>query len=236
MDEALTVEGPFSLRNGLARLSFGPSMKPTSAPEKKTKVHLSRDWNVSAIGNYTPKDLENGPVYGRFFGATTSTLEGNAETNAFGSTTKELHAAASETRSAKEGDSLPGVRETKVTGRLEQSAGQEDAKGQEPRGPKNAVVDSRREPRGIEPRGTDQSVQTNGRDGESDQIVKADSAAESSGQDSTSRPSPEEVAQMEATYVSPYSLRRAFSRKDVTPKKKEIPPGASDIARSEGNW
>lgn len=224
MDGALTVEGPFSLRNGLARLSLGPSMKSISAPEKNTKVQLSRDWNVSGIGNYTPKDLKKDPVFGRFPGAKTSTLEGNAETKAFGSTTKELNAAVSETESAKEGDSLPGVRERKVTGRLEQSAGQEDANGQEPRGPKNAVVDSRREPRGIDPRGTDQSVQTNGRDGESDQIVKADSAAESSGQDSTSRPSPEEVAQMEASYVSPYSLRRAFSRKDVTPKKKEIPP------------
>ncbi|KAF6224581.1 hypothetical protein HO173_013021 [Letharia columbiana] len=202
MDEALTVEGPFSLRNGLARLSLGPSMKPTPAPEKKeTKVQLSRDWNVSGIGKYTPKDLEKGPLFGRFSGAKTSTLEGNAETNAFGPMTKELHAAVSETGSAKEGDSLPGVRETKVTGRLEQSAGQEDAKGQEPRGAKNAVVDSRREPRGIEPRGTDQSVQTNGRDGESDQIVKADSAAESSGQDGTSRPSPEEVSQMEGTYT-----------------------------------
>lgn len=79
---------------------------------------------MSGIGNYTPKDLEKGPVFGRFSGAKTSTLEGNAETNAFGSTTKELHAAVSETGSAKEGDSLPWVRETKVTGRLEQSTSQ----------------------------------------------------------------------------------------------------------------
>lgn len=69
--ETLPVEGPHSLMELLAQLSLGPSSLSVDGSGKKVKQPLSGDWNVSGLYNYTPNDLDRGPIFGRFLDSTT---------------------------------------------------------------------------------------------------------------------------------------------------------------------
>lgn len=219
MKKPVTVEEIFDLTIVIAQMSIEPSMDSLCESKKKIKVQLSGDWNVSGLCNYTPDDLEKGPIFGRF-------LDVDSETNGFGFTVKSQQAADSDAGTAIEAGYQSEIRQREVIGRQERPG------GQDPRGTDSAVASSGQTHRGHESRGTDAAFQTNGQKGEGHESGKADSDTQSSDQDDRSHepPEPDPAApsdgqsspQTEETYTSPYSLRGAFSNENATPKKKFI--------------
>ena len=89
MKKPITVEEIFDLTIGIAQMSIEPSMGSFCEPKQEIKVQLSGDWNVSGLCNYTPDDLEKGPIFGRF-------LDVDSETNGFAFTVKNQQAADSQ--------------------------------------------------------------------------------------------------------------------------------------------
>ena len=53
---------------GIRDLSLGPSIDAAGRDTNESKVQLSGYWNVSGLGQYSPKDLDTDPIFGRFLG------------------------------------------------------------------------------------------------------------------------------------------------------------------------
>ncbi|CAF9938609.1 MAG: hypothetical protein ALECFALPRED_007747 [Alectoria fallacina] len=219
MKRPVTVEDIFNLTNGIAQMSIEPSMDLLCMSKKKIKVQLSGDWNVSGLCNYTPDDLEKGPIFGRF-------LDVDSETNGFGLTVKRQQAADADAGTANEAGFQSEIKQREVTDRQERTGSQDQ------RGTDSAVAGSGQEHRSHRSCGTDAAVQTNGQRGEGHESGKTNSDTESSDQDEgfyrppktdPAHPSDGQSSpQTEETYTSPYSLRGAFSNENATPRKKFI--------------
>ena len=57
-----------NLINGIRDLSLGSSVDEAGRHSEESKVQLSGDWNVSGLGQYSPKDVDRGPIFERFLG------------------------------------------------------------------------------------------------------------------------------------------------------------------------
>ncbi|KAM0798761.1 hypothetical protein BDR22DRAFT_974177 [Usnea florida] len=57
-----------NLIHGIRDLSLGPSVDAAGRNPNGSRVQLSGDWNVSGLGQYSPKDLNKDPIFGRFLG------------------------------------------------------------------------------------------------------------------------------------------------------------------------
>ena len=219
MKKPITVEEIFDLTIGIAQMSIEPSMDSFCEPKQEIKVQLSGDWNVSGLCNYTPDDLEKGPIFGRF-------LDVDSETSGFGFTVNSQQAADSDAGTAIEAGYQSEIKQREVTAR------QERPEDLDQRGIESAVAGSDQEHMGHESRGRDAAVQTDGQKGEGHESGRTNSDTGTCDQDEGSyqpletdpaapsdRPSSPPT---EETYMSPYSLRGAFSNESATPRKKFI--------------
>lgn len=108
------------LINGVRDLSLGPSVDAAGKPIKESIVQLSGDWNVSGRGQYSPKNLDKGPIFGRFLGR-------KSEGRDLGFTAKKERIATSEVEITKESDPKSKGTQSVVMPSKERSTRQVDA-------------------------------------------------------------------------------------------------------------
>ena len=108
------------LINGVRDLSLGPSVDAAGRPTIGSKVKLSGDWNISGRGQYGPKDLDKGPIFGRF-------LERKSEVRDARLTAQQQKLAIPEVKITKESDPKSKGTQSVIKPSKERSTRQADA-------------------------------------------------------------------------------------------------------------
>ena len=195
-----------NLINGMRDLSLGPSVDAAGRSDEESRVRLSGDWNVSGRGQYGPKDLDKGPIFGRF-------LERKTKVANPGFTAKQQRLAIPKIIITKASDDKSKSTQSVVMPSKVGMTGQKDAAGQKEHETASPVPISDQQRNANEPRTTAQQ------DVGTDQPAMTTSATESTAQNAVHQPPP----QTEEAYVSVYSLQGA-SYEIAAPKKKYVSP------------
>ena len=209
-----------NLINGIRNLSLGPSVDAAGRSIKESKVRLSGDWNVSGRGQYSPKDLDKSPIFGKFLGR-------NSEVKNPGFTPKKERIATPEVEITKKIDHKCKMAQSAVMPSKERSTRPADAECQEQHQTTSPVPISEEQ---NEPRATAHLEQSQNRDLTPDQPAVATSPTETTPPDAIA-PQPLEPHPRDhqppppsrEVYVSPYSLQ-GLSYPDAVTKTKYSDP------------
>ena len=216
-----------SLINGIRDLSLGPLVDAAGRSTRESRVQLSGDWNVSGLGQYSPKDLDNSPVFGRCLGT-------KAEVRDPGFTAKEEWISAPEIEITKEIDHECKKAQTVVKPSKERSTRQIDAECQEQHQTTSPVPISEQQNNTNKPRAAAHPVQSMTQDITTNQLAMTSSPSETTPQNAlphppletrptTPRDSQPPPPPSEEVYVSVYSLQ-GLSYPDAVPKTRRRDP------------
>ena len=216
-----------NLINGIRDLSLGPSVNEAGRYTEESRVQLSGDWNVSGRGQYSPKDLDKGSIFGRLLGR-------KAEVRDPGFTAKKEQIAAPEEEITKEIDHKCKKAQTVVKPSDERGTRPADAERQEQHETTSPFPVSEQQSTINNPRTTPHPKQPKKQNVTTNQPAVTASTTETTPENAIpSQPLEPRPAiprndqspppQTEGTYVSEYSLQ-GLSYPDAAPKTKYRDP------------